>query len=365
MKTLEEYEAYFNSTMKPKLDVYVAKYEKYRPRYWKHMRWFLLLALAMAFLAGWANQAHPEWENKLGVLPMISFILALFVVPLWRAVNFHLKGSKVMKVVKEQVVIPLYGFLAPEMKYTQNKFVNPALVQESRIFNHYDSLSGEDFFSGHEGSTYLEFSELVVHYSVPVSTKNGTRWESRTNNGLFLVADFNKNFDGFTLLYPDYLEKTMGDQGARWANTAFKVANAINQRSGGNRKLFHTGGLAGLHDVHMEDPEFEENFKVQCSDDVEAHYILSASFMKRLTDFSQQVKTPMYLSFANSQMCLYMESRRGGGMFDISMADNPGEFESYKDIYNDLDLALGLVEDLNLNLRIWNKGGMENKIGTP
>ena len=78
------------------------------------------------------------------------------------------------------------------------------------------------------------------------------------------MADFNKNFNGHTVVLPDTAEKILG-----------KFGQSLQSMSS-------RGEL-----VKLEDPEFEKEFCVYGDDQVEARYILSPALMKR-----RQINTP-------------------------------------------------------------------------
>lgn len=88
---------------------------------------------------------------------------------------------------------------------------------------------------------------------------------------------------------------------------------------------------------------------------MEAHYILSTSLMQRLTVFAPHIKNWPIISFVNSKLCLFVLSHHLGGLFDVNSFDKLTDFETFKMFYDDLELALGIVEELNLNARLWSK----------
>ena len=78
-------------------------------------------------------------------------------------------------------------------------------------------------------------------------------------NGLFFIADFNKDFQGWTLVLPDKAERKLG-----------YIGRAIQPSKRGLEKL-----------SRFEDAEFEKFFTVYTDDPVVARYILSISLMNR------------------------------------------------------------------------------------
>ena len=105
--------------------------------------------------------------------------------------------------------------------------------------------------------------------------------------------------------------------------------------------------------VKLEDPEFEKSFVVYSSDQTEARYILSTSLMKRILDYKIKSKKNIQLSFVSSR--LFVAVPYGKDLFEPKLFGEITDFESVEEYYNDLKLVLELIEDLNLNTRIWTK----------
>ncbi|MGR9088622.1 MAG: DUF3137 domain-containing protein, partial [Gammaproteobacteria bacterium] len=148
--------------------------------------------------------------------------------------------------------------------------------------------------------------------------------------GIFFIADFNKHFHGRTYVVPD--------AGGRF----FGIGKLFEKWS------FDRGEL-----VELENPEFEQLFTVYGTDQVEARYILSPSLMDRLVNFRRRANTRMHLSFVHSKLFLALSVDKN--LFEPNLFSSGVSYGYLKAYYNYLDLVTGLIEDLNLNLRIWGK----------
>ena len=149
--------------------------------------------------------------------------------------------------------------------------------------------------------------------------------------GLFFIADFNKKFSGRTFVLPDTAERLFGDAGAFFQSL-----------SKGRGEL-----------VKLEDPEFERMFVVYGDDQVESRYILSTSLMQRIVEFRKKTGRPIYLSFVGTQVFVAVSYRKA--LFEPRVFTSILHFKSAETYFDDLVLAVGIVEDLNLNTRIWSK----------
>ena len=112
-------------------------------------------------------------------------------------------------------------------------------------------------------------------------------------------------------------------------------------------------GFGVMDRVELEDPEFESHFVVYGSDQIEARYILSTSLMARITDFKNKTGKKIFLSFIGSMVFVAVSYSRN--LFEPKLFTTLLDFEPIRRYYEDLQLIIGIVDDLNLNTRIWSK----------
>jgi Protein of unknown function (DUF3137) len=242
---------------------------------------------------------------------------------------------------KTEVIARLARLVDPNLVYQPGSGINREEFRASGIYRQgIDRYSAEDYFSGAVGSTAFHFSEVHAEYKTTSTDSKGrttTHWHT-IFEGIFFIADFNKHFQGQTYVLPDNAESALGGLGRMFQNLGSKLDG-------------RPGEL-----VRLEDPEFERLFVVSSTDQVEARYILSTSLMQRLSQFREAVGSPVALAFVDSQIYIAISSRRNHfeppsiwrGVANLSQAD----VEAY---FKDVRLAEQIVEDLNLNLRIWSK----------
>ena len=75
--------------------------------------------------------------------------------------------------------------------------------------------------------------------------------------------------------------------------------------------------------------------------------------MKRILDYKKEVKKKIQLSFVHNRM--YIAIPYNKGLFEPKLFGDIVDFSNVEEYYNDLKLVLDLVDDLNLNTRIWTK----------
>ena len=191
-----------------------------------------------------------------------------------------------------------------------------------------DNLEQEDCVFGTIGKTDLFFAEITVE-----DLKEGYlnefevaeyRGRSLLFHGLFFEAKFSKSFVSRTFILPQTFKNKLG---------------MLNNWRGEN--------------IDLEDPEFKRLFRVYGDNQVESRYILSTSLMSRLVDFRKKAKRQVYLSFIEG--FVYIAIPYNYNLFEPKLFTKMTSFVPLREYFRDLQLAIGIVDDLNLNRRIWGR----------
>lgn len=189
-----------------------------------------------------------------------------------------------------------------------------------------DYLEQEDCVFGKIGNTDIFFAEIFVE-----NRKGGHfdeygretyRDKSLLFHGLFFEAQFTKSFVSRTFVMSNDLQS--------------KITPLHNWR----------GEL-----IKLEDPEFNRMFRVYGDSQIESRYILSTNLMSRLAEFKQKARRKIYLSFIDGFLYLAIPYRHR--LFEPKLFTNMMSFTPLKEYFQDLQLMINIVEDLNLNRRIW------------
>ncbi len=232
------------------------------------------------------------------------------------------------------LIAAIIEYVDPELSYLPKGMVSRGEFQSSTLFkNRIDRYRGEDLVSGKIDRTEIKFSELHAEYKTTTTDSKGrrqTHWHT-IFKGLFFIADFNKHFQGRTVVLPDSAEKFLGGLG----------------------KKLQEWNLNRDDLVKLEDIEFEKEFVVYSTDQVEARYILSTALMRRILEFKRKMKVPVHIAFVNSDLYMAISIRKN--MFEPRILRSILDFEMVRDYLEDVILAVGIVEDMNLNTRIWTK----------
>jgi hypothetical protein len=105
--------------------------------------------------------------------------------------------------------------------------------------------------------------------------------------------------------------------------------------------------------VRLEDPEFEKLFAVYSTDQIEARYLLSPSLMQRLVDFTKKARRETFVSLINDK--IYIAIKYDEDLFEPKLFKTMVDFTPVREYFETLQLMMGIVEELNLNRRIWTK----------
>jgi hypothetical protein len=233
---------------------------------------------------------------------------------------------------KASIIRKIIGFIDPNLTYRPNSYISSAEFNSSRIFTRYpDRMRGDDLVQGKVGLTEIKFSEVHAEHKAETAGRGDSDQKRYRTifRGLFFVAGFNKKFCGKTVVLPDSAERLLGCVGS--------FIQSVNRSRG--------------EVIRMDNPEFERHFVVYGDDQIESRYVLSTSLMERILDFKSKTGKRVYLSFVGSQVFVAIPYRKS--LFEPPLFSRVTSFKGAHEHFEDLNLALGIVDDLNLNTRIW------------
>lgn len=231
---------------------------------------------------------------------------------------------------KSKIIQPLIEAIDDNLSYSQSGYVSEHHFKRSKIFRHrVDRFSGNDLVKGKVEGIPIKFSDIHAEYKTKDS--KGRTTCHTIFNGLFILAEFNKHFKGKTIVLPDQAEKHFGSLIGKW----------LQSKNVGREAL-----------VKLDDPEFEKHFVVYSSDQIEARYILTHTMMQRLVEFKKRSKENVFISFVGTQIYIAIQT---GDNFEPSVYRTLLSYKQAMGYIKTLKLAIGVIEDLKLNERLWSK----------
>lgn len=333
MKTLSEFEKYYDSTLIGTL----MEVDSLRKKTIMNVFYIILIYLASVALLislGLIGNylAYEEWLPAEKDNVPLSIAIVVSLVGLYIPSHFLRKNHrKYIAEFKQKIISEIVHFVDPSLTYKpQDAFPFSEFVASKIFLRRPDRYIGDDLIFGRLGATDIAFSEVHALYKTESGDDDKDKW-SKLFDGLFFKADFHKNFNGEYFIMPDFAERTFGRFG--------KFMQKMNKSRG---QL-----------VSLEDPEFEKEFAVYGSDQVEARYILSSSMMSRLLDYKRKTNKAIMISFVRSSIYIALPSNRY--LFEPRILLSVVNRDKTIEYFNDMSMALSIVEELNLNTRIWGK----------
>ncbi len=240
----------------------------------------------------------------------------IFIIP--AIISSSLKGKWVDR-YKDEVLKPIVEAEFPDITYDDDHHISEQMFNASNLFTNPDRFNGEDLFSGKLESTSFSFSEIHAEEKHETKDKDGnkTTWYTTIFRGLFLIADFNKEIQNETYVY---------SSGGKW--------------------------FSRFKRVKLEDPVFEDRFNVYSDDQVEARYILTPKMMQRIVELEDRFGQNLYLSFRGHNV--YIAISESYNMFEAKFNEEVS-FNQVARFLEEVRSILDIINDLDLNLRIWTK----------
>lgn len=228
-------------------------------------------------------------------------------------------GAALSSIDQNLTINPNNGIAEEEFKFSQ------LFTQEP------DRYHTEDLITGKIDKTAFYFAEVHAEYKTETQGKNGrqTHWHDILK-GIVFTADFNKHFNGVTVIRP----KDFGASLGAWFSK--------NVYSFGNKNV-----------VELENDGFNKNFVVYSTDQIEARYILTPALMEKINDLNSRSAYTVSLSFIDSRTFIAFP-------LDHNYFEPPAFKSLLKPDLLKNDMAIlgfmyDIVHELDLNTRIWTK----------
>lgn len=266
-------------------------------------------------------------------LILIGSIIAVFVFTMILA--FYNRNNSVPdfeSTFKEEIIQPLIHFINPEFRYKSDSHINHNEFLQSGFFeNDSYNYTGNDQLIGKYNEVLFQFCDLYVTKTPTFKTKNESDYEVFSGN--FFMAKFNKPFKSETYLVPNY-SITENLMGSDLDTDSFMVSNS-----------------AMGEKVILEDPEFNKLFKVYSSDQIEARYILTPSFMERIKHIQRKTNGKLFVSFRKD--LIFIANNNEFDYFEPDFYKNLDSKVAILEYYQEIKELLTIIDDLKLNIKIW------------
>ncbi len=217
--------------------------------------------------------------------------------------NFEKKiKSKIMHVVSS-----CFGNMVWSQSYPSNK---SKTFVKAGLFSPFTESTVDDSFSGSYKGVAIDIVEA--------NYKHGSgRSKTTVFRGLCIKLDMNKNFRGHTVLMED--------------------------------TIFHKSPLPNLRHTELEDVKFEKKYDVFTDDEVEARYILTPTFMEKLSGIKMAFRcNAVRCGFYQGKLLIAMKTTKD--LFSIGSLVKPvTDTKQFQELCNQFISVLSLIDYLKLD----------------
>jgi len=284
---------------------------------------------ALVVLNAQPSPALPSWlpisesfrtDQNMVVTTVFGTVFAVFVALIWYLKRFGLAPkNKYLWDYKRLVFTAVCEAHFPKFKYLPQNGFSWREFDAMHLFPFdCDEFSSEDRFEGQHGATDVQFAEArAARITRNLRNKFERSFETYFK-GIVFVADFHKHFHSKSRIVP---------------------------RGEKVRKM-------GQSIAELESLEFSNAFSVWTTDQIDLRYILSTSMMERLLELSERHPL-MRASFSDEKLLLLLPSKHD--YFEARLYSHAASSRQIQTFINDVQSWLEIVDDLNLNTRIWSK----------
>jgi hypothetical protein len=255
---------------------------------------------------------------------------------------------------KEKIVKKVLTNIHPSFVYSPYGGISSEKLLEMKMFrDRIDRNVSEDHVTGKISKVDIEFSEhnlSIEKYTLKDfagdfaesildmfgggddygdSSSSGTMISFF--RGLILHADFNKSFNGSIIVVPRKLVE---------------------------KGFFKKNHFNGESKLTTDNPMFNQAFSCFCNSDILAHYVLTPALVERILSLKENLKSEIYLSFINGKLNLGIHWDRD--IFEADIKKKVQGTEELKELLNEIYFFGELVEELDLNTRIWGEKAMQD-----
>ncbi len=332
MKTIEEFKNFFDNVLHIDLNMLEHKRQQTVKLIFKNILIYLGIIIALVFVGLFVNKIiygdfFNEQEYNIPLIVAIVFSISTIIL------LFQKNGKVIQEFIynfKKVIIEKIVKFINENLNYSPTEYIPPEQFIKSDIFR--DRLYkyyGDDLVSGVVDKTEIKFSE--IHAWKIVESDEDKRKKQPIFDGIFFIADFHKNFNGKYFILPDFAQK----------------------RFGGLGKFFQKMSFIRGKLIELENPDFEREFVVYGSDQIEARYLLSSSMMERILKLKQGKFPYLFISLVDS--CLYIALPFKKKLFEPSVFRSNNDYKKTEEFFSLINDTVSIVEELNLNTRIWTK----------
>lgn len=254
-------------------------------------------------------------------LGTVGIVIALIICIIIFFCSINAQSKELSGYFKSDIIQPIIKTIHESVDYEPANGISEEAFRKCGLFSTVpDRYHTEDLIKGQVEKTFFKCAEVHAKERRVTHDSKGHRQETWVDifRGFLFIADFNKNFNGYTVLKRKSL---------------FKIGK-------GER-------------VKLEDPVFEKSFDVYSTNQVEARYLLTPNMMEHLLELDRKFPGEITVSFNDSNVILAIPDRTNH--FEATVWRSMLDKERLRQEFSTILSLISIVNDLNLNTRIWTK----------
>ena len=311
---LEAFKAHYQQHIEP----LTSKFESARVASLKACRGRLYLSAAIyAALLLLALMFKPMLN--LGSAPELFYIvLVVLLLPfiwwLYRPIK-HYKQD-----VKQRIYPQIFKYFGSDFIFSREHKMSLSKLKASKILPYYDNANFDDYVQGTYKGVEIALNELHLTKQVQRDKRTETQTVFR---GVMVELSSHKPFDGHTVVV----------------------------KNRGGLINFLSGSFKGLERVKLEDPIFEKQFDVFSTDQIEARFLLTVTFMERLQALSASFDNKIQCAFYQDRLLIMLQSK--DNRFEMASIFKGATFEyEFSQINKEMKQLFAIVDLLKLDRSI-------------
>ena len=304
----------------------VHTFDKRRIEALKYFRTNLFIAIPITPLIITAGIFLVIWMGDYDGLATLTVICVIFcaILYLWYWALSPITGYK--SSVKDEVYPNIFSYFGSDFIYKSESLMEAETFSNAGIVPRFIKEKCEDYIKGRYNGALIELTEaqlLTFRHRYDLRSQTVFR-------GYLIRLKMNKKFSGHTAV--------RNHQG--WIRKVYSRVFSIN--------WFPTK-ISELEKVGFEDPVLQRKFEVRSSDQVEARYLLTPTFMESLIDLEHCFgeKTVSCAFYDND---LLISVKHKSNKFEVGSAFNAMTFvEECKFIREEMNIIFRIIDILQQN----------------
>lgn len=265
----------------------------------------LLLGVFLSVVAG-------SYGVGMGIGGILAVVVYLFCV--------SAQSVPLTTYYKQEIIGRIVCAFCSGARFLPGQGIGEQVFRSSCLFVNPDRYHTEDLIEGCLDKTDFRCAEVhAEERRTSYSNKQVRHYWVDIFRGFFFVADFHKDFQGMTVVRRNSLIKFS------WNGTRVK----------------------------LENPVFERTFDVYSTDQIEARYLLTPSMMERLLQVERAFGGGISLCFRDSKVIIAIPDRKNH--FEATVWHRLTDLAVLETEFATIRSLIGIVQELQLNTRIWSK----------